>query len=236
MWENKFSILQTNETSALIDFGDKIDKDINKKIRLICTYLDENSFYGLIEYVPYFSSVSIIYDPLKIKSDEPFKIVKLKLEEILSKLDLSCDYEENIVKIPVCYGGECAPDIEHVAMVNNLTVDEVIKIHSSGNYLVYMIGFAPGFPYLGGLSEKIYTPRRSSPRIAIPEGSVGIAGNQTGVYPIETPGGWQIIGRTPLKLFDLNSDEKTLLKCGDIAKFNPISYDEYLRLYEERLK
>lgn len=233
MVENKVNILQVTETSALIKFENKIDKAINKKIRLFCEYLDKNSFCGLIEYVPYFSSISVIYNPLKIKDEEPFKAVKLKLEEILSKLDFSCEYEKHIVEIPVYYGSEFGPDIEHVAEVNNLSVEEVIKIHSSGEYLVYMLGFAPGFPYLGGLSEKIYTPRREAPRTAIPEGSVGIAGTQTGVYPIETPGGWQIIGRTPLKLFDLNSKEKTLLKCGDIAKFYPISYEEYLNLKEK---
>ncbi|WP_147564788.1 5-oxoprolinase subunit PxpB [Clostridium tyrobutyricum] len=235
MKENRFNILHTSEISALVEFGDKIDKTVNKNIRIFCTYLEKNPFCGLIEYVPYFTSVSIIYDPLKIKSNVPFESVKSKLKNILRVIDFSQSYEENIVEIPVCYGGEFAPDIEYVAEVNNLTVDEVIEIHSKGKYLVYMIGFAPGFPYLGGLSERIYTPRRKSPRTAIPEGSVGIAGKQTGVYPIETPGGWQIIGRTPLKLFDLKSSEKTLLKCGDIAKFYPVSYAEYTRLKERIL-
>lgn len=235
MVKNQFDIFQVNETTALLQFENKIDESINKKIRIFCEYLDQNRFNWLIEYVPYFSSVSVIYDPFKIKSKEPFEQVKLILEDILSKLDFSCDYEENIVEIPVCYGGEFGEDIEHVAQVNNLTVDEVIEIHSKGRYLVYMIGFAPGFPYLGGLSEKIHTPRRKSPRTAIPEGSVGIAGSQTGVYPIETPGGWQIIGRTPTKLFDLESEKKTLLKCGDIAKFYPISYSEYVKLKENVL-
>ncbi|MCH3963516.1 MAG: 5-oxoprolinase subunit PxpB [Clostridium sp.] len=235
MVENEFNILQASETSALVEFGNKIDEGINKQIRIFCAYLDENPFHGLIEYIPYFSSVSLIYDPLKMGSEEPFKVVRAKIEDILSKLDFSCSYEENIVEIPVCYGGEFGPDIGHVAEVNNLTEDEVVKIHSSGRYLVYMIGFAPGFPYLGGMSEKIYTPRRKSPRTKIPEGSVGIAGKQTGVYPIETPGGWQIIGRTPLKLFDLESSRKTLLKCGDIAKFYPISCNEYIKLKEKML-
>lgn len=234
MAENEFNILQTSENSVLIEFGNKIDKDINKKIRLFCEYLDKNSFYGLVEYIPYFLNVSVIYNPLKVGSSEPFKIVKSKLEEILSKLDFSHNYKDHIVKIPVCYGDEFGEDIEHVAKLNNLTADEVIDIHSHGSYLVYMIGFAPGFPYLGGLSEKIHTPRRKSPRTAIPAGSVGIAGSQTGVYPIETPGGWQIIGRTPLNLFDLNRKDKTLLKCGDIVKFYPISHDEYVSLKEEK--
>lgn len=232
MDKNKFTILQTSEISALIEFENKIDIEINKKVRIFCSYLDQNSFYGLVEYVPYFTSVSVIYDPLELKCNEPFKIVKFKLEEILSKLDFSCNYEEHIVEIPVCYGDEFGPDIEYVAKVNKLTVSEVIEIHSMGKYQVYMLGFAPGFPYLGGLSERIYTPRKLAPRTVIPQGSVGIAGTQTGVYPIETPGGWQIIGRTPLKLFDLNSNHITLLNCGDIVKFYPISQDEYVNLKE----
>lgn len=232
MTNNNINILQTSETSVLIEFGNKIDENINKQIRIFCDYLNKTSFQGFIEYVPYFSSVSISYDIIKLQSDTPFEKVKSELEIIISKLDFSCDYAEHIVEIPVCYGKELGPDIEYVAKVNNLSVQEVIDIHSKGEYLVYMIGFAPGFPYLGGLSEKIYAPRRETPRIAIPAGSVGIAGSQTGVYPIETPGGWQIIGQTPLKLFDLNSAEKTLLKCGDIAKFYPISYEEYMKLKE----
>ncbi|WP_446899831.1 5-oxoprolinase subunit PxpB [Clostridium sp. LBM24168] len=235
MVENEFNILQVSETSALVEFENKIDEGINRKIRIFCDYIDQNPFKWLIEYIPYFSSVSLIYNPLKIRSEEPFKVVRSKLEDILSKLDFSCNYEENVIEIPVCYGGEFGPDIRYVAEMNNLTEAEVVEIHSNGKYLVYMIGFAPGFPYLGGLSEKIYTPRRKSPRTAIPEGSVGIAGKQTGVYPIETPGGWQIIGRTPFKLFDLQSSSKTLLKCGDIAKFYPISSNEYLRLKEKML-
>lgn len=232
MEENKFSILQANETCALIEFEDKIDKEINKRIRILCSYLDENPFCGLVEYIPYFCSVSVIYNPIEVKGNEPFKVVESKLKEILSKLDFSCSYKENVIEIPVCYGSELGPDIEYVAEHNKLTVDEVINIHSNGEYLVYMLGFAPGFPYLGGLSEKLHTPRRDAPRTAIPAGSVGIAGTQTGIYPLETPGGWQIIGRTPLKLFDFNGSNKTLLKCGDIARFHPISYAEYLRLKE----
>lgn len=236
MREGKFKteISQISEFSALIEFGNEINEEINKKIRVFCSYIDEHPFDGFIEYVPYFTSVSVIYDPLKINSDSPFEIIKYILENILAKLDFSFVGNEHIVEIPVCYGGEFGPDLEHVAEINNITIDEVIKIHSEGKYLVYMIGFAPGFPYLGGMSERIAAPRRESPRAAIPSGSVGIAGMQTGVYPIETPGGWQIIGRTPVKLFGFEGKPKSLLKSGDIAKFYPISYDEYLSLMEEK--
>lgn len=235
MDKNKFEveISQTSETSALVEFGKEINEDINKKVRTFCAYLDDNPFKGMIEYVPAFTSVSIIYNPLEMKSDSPYEVVKSILDSIISNLDFSSMDKENIVEIPVCYGGEFGPDIEHVAEINNLTVDEVIKIHSEGKYLVYMIGFAPGFPYIGGMSEKIAAPRRESPRTVIPAGSVGIAGMQTGVYSIETPGGWQLIGRTPLKMFDLDRNPRSLLKSGDIAKFYPISYEEYLELKEE---
>ena len=235
MKENKFKteISQISETSVLVEFGMKISEDINKKVRTLCTYLDEKPFNGMIEYVPAFTSISIIYNPLDMNSESPYEVVKTILDNIISKLDFSLADEEHIVEIPVCYGGEFGQDIEQVAKINNITVDEVIKIHSEGKYLVYMIGFAPGFPYLGGMSEKIAAPRRESPRTAIPEGSVGIAGMQTGVYPIETPGGWQLIGKTPLKMFDLNRNPKSLLKAGDIAKFYPISYEEYEALKEE---
>lgn len=234
MEKNIIEISQISETSALIEFGKEISPDINKKVRTFCSYLDKHPFTGMIEYVPAFSSVSVVYNPLKMNSESPYEEIESILKDVLSKLDFTSPDKKHIVEIPVCYGGEFGPDIEHVAKINNLTVEDVIKIHSEGEYLVYMIGFAPGFPYLGGMSEKIAAPRRESPRQVIPAGSVGIAGMQTGVYPIETPGGWQLIGRTPLKLFDIDGNPKSLLKAGDIAKFYPISYEEYLKLKEEK--
>lgn len=154
------------------------------------------------------------------------KMLKL-LEEAIAEIDMNKTSKAKVVEIPVCYGGEFGPDIEFVAEHNHLSVQEVIDIHSSGEYLVYMIGFAPGFPFLGGMSEKIATPRRSSPRLVIPVGSVGIAGSQTGAYPIETPGGWQLIGRTPAALFCPQNHPPTLLDAGNMVKFKPITLEEY---------
>lgn len=222
--------MQISESNALVQFGTEISSEINKKIRAFCDYLDNNKTSWLIEYIPAFASVSVIYDPFRVGSDEPFQQVREFLQLVLNNLDFSKVDDANIVKIPVCYGGEFGPDIEYVAELNNLTVKEVIDIHSSGEYLVYMIGFTIGFPYLGGMSEKISAPRRESPRTAIPKGSVGIAGLQTGVYPIEVPGGWQLIGRTPINMFDLESDSTSLLKSGDIVKFYPITNEEYEKL------
>lgn len=126
-------------------------------------------------------------------------------------------------------------DIKNVASYNNLTVDEVIKIHTSREYLIYMLGFTPGFPYLGGMDERIATPRLEVPRTKIYGGSVGIAGSQTGVYPIDSPGGWQIIGRTPLKLYDENREEQILLRAGDFIKFVPITLDEFIEIEKNNL-
>ena len=160
----------------------------------------------------------------------PVQVTTALLEKMIEKLDDSAAKSPRVVEIPVCYGGELGPDLEYVAEYNHLTVDEVIDIHVSNQCLVYMIGFAPGFPYLGGMSERIATPRRPSPRAAIPAGSVGIAGLQTGVYPITTPGGWQLIGRTPLALFRPYDVTPSLLQAGDLIQFRSISpqkFEEY---------
>lgn len=160
----------------------------------------------------------------------PFEVVSSILQSKLENEQTEKELDHRTVSIPVCYGGEYGPDLEYVARHHNLTPEEVISIHSEGEYLAYMIGFAPGFPFLGGLSEKIATPRRSSPRTSIPAGSVGIAGMQTGVYPISTPGGWQLIGQTPIKLFLPEQNPPSLLQAGDIVKFEPISKEEYQEL------
>jgi inhibitor of KinA len=132
-----------------------------------------------------------------------------------------------IVEIPVCYGGAFGPDLDDVAERHGLGSDDVVAIHTSGEYLVYMVGFMPGFAYLGGLDERIATPRRRSPRTAVPAGTVGIGGQQTGVYPLVSPGGWNLIGRTPLRIFDPARDEPTLLATGDRVRFRAIPLDEY---------
>lgn len=229
MKQNKLDadIFQISECGVLVEFGKEISKDINNKVRAFSNYLEEHPFRGMVEYVPAFTSVTILYDPLELNSKCPYDMVYSTIKKILLNINLSVEDKERIIEIPVCYGGKFGPDIEYVAEYNKISVDDVIRIHSSGEYLVYMIGFAPGFPYLGGMSEKISTPRRKSPRTSIPAGSVGIAGMQTGVYPISTPGGWQLIGSTPEKLFRPDDSPPSLLSAGDIVKFYPISYDEY---------
>jgi inhibitor of KinA len=149
------------------------------------------------------------------------------LGEALSPLDITGLPTARLVEIDVCYGGEFGPDLEEVARLRGLSVDEVVRIHSTGDYLVYMIGFSPGFPYLGGLDSRIATPRRAAPRTLVPAGSVGIGGDQTGVYPIASPGGWQLIGRTPQQIFVVSREPPTLIQAGDRVRFRSISADEF---------
>lgn len=241
--ELKIEMFPIGESGILVEFGKEINPEIHKKVKALTHYLDCHPFPGMIECVSAFSSVTVFYDPIKVKNLQTnymdkdklsYEFVVSLLKEILFTLDYSQHNKPRIVEIPVCYGREFGPDLEYVAEYNKLHVDEVIEIHSSGEYLVYMIGFAPGFPYLGGMSEKISAPRRQSPRMLISEGSVGIAGMQTGVYPIGTPGGWQLIGRTPVELFRPNEYPPSLLQSGDIVKFYPISYNEYKKYKGEK--
>ncbi len=230
-------ILPLGESAIQIEFGKGIDPKIHGKVKMFTDNLDVSPLPGMIEYVSAFSSVTIFYDPVKVREmyqESPegkllltFEFLAVMVREKLGKLEYDADYIPRIVEIPVCYGEEFGPDLQYVAEYNNLTTDEVIAIHSNGEYLVYMIGFAPGFPYLGGMSESIATPRRKSPRMSIPAGSVGIAGMQTGVYPIATPGGWQLIGNTPVELFRPLDNPPTLLQSGDRIRFYPITRREY---------
>src|SRR5699024_9245062 len=162
----------------------------------------------------------------------PYETVNKMMLNYMRKMERIVTMERRTVQIPVLYGGIYGPDLAHVAKINGITEQEVIQIHSAPKYLVYMIGFAPGFPFLGGMDQRIAAPRKDSPRSKIPSGSVGIAGEQTGIYPLETPGGWQIIGRTPLDLF-LPASSSTLLKPGDTLRFVAISHEEYLERKEE---
>jgi len=175
--------------------------------------------------VPAYSSLAVIYDPTLID----FGGVKRAVEGVEASAE---SFEGELVEIPVVYGGEYGPDLEFVAKHSGLSVDEVIEIHSKPVYRVYFLGFLPGFAYLGGMDERIAAPRLERPRLKVPSGSVGIAGKQTGIYPIESPGGWRLIGRTPLRLFNPEKEPPTLLQPGDRVKFVPVDEYEFRELYE----
>ncbi|ARK28589.1 5-oxoprolinase subunit PxpB [Halalkalibacter krulwichiae] len=230
MSEIDFSIERLSESAIVISFGKQIHPRILQKVRSLSNYIEEHRFQGFIELVPSFASVTIFFDPMKIK----MTAVRVLLEETVKGLKLEHQVERREIVIPVCYGGELGPDLTLVAKHNHLTAEEVIEIHSNSSYLVYMIGFAPGFPYLGGLSERIHTPRKEVPRLGMPAGSVGIGGSQTGIYPISTPGGWQIIGKTPFELFRPHHQFPSLLQAGDTVRFQPISRERYEEYKEER--
>ena len=224
--EKKIVFAPRGDNAVLITFGNEINENINQEIRKYLYALEKAQINGIVEVIPSYCQVNVIYD------SEIFYY-----EEIMDKLyEISNSYSEiripepQTVKIPVLYGGVYGPDIENVARVNDLSTEQVIEFHSSGRYLIYMLGFTPGFPYLGGMNEKIAAPRLKEPREKIWAGSVGIAGNQTGIYPIASPGGWQIIGRTPLKLFDQDRKPEILLKSGDYISFYPITLEEYLEM------
>ncbi|MFN2746678.1 5-oxoprolinase subunit PxpB [Bacillus sp. z60-18] len=228
------------DSAVIIQLGTGIDEQIQRLASALTKQIESDPFPGFIECVPAFTSVTVFYRPFAVYQlikndpafDSPFEKVKALIKKNLQELTLEENAEKRTVEIPVCYGGSFGPDLEEVAKINGLTPEEVIDIHTAGEYLVYMIGFAPGFPYLGGMSEKIAAPRRPSPRTAIPAGSVGIAGMQTGVYPLSTPGGWQLIGNTPLELFRPYEQPPSYLRAGDVVKFVSVTEEEYNRLKE----
>ena len=215
--------LIAGDRALVVEFGDKIEEQVNSKIRSLTVAIEQEGIIGINETIPTYRSLMVIYDPMIMELTELISVLK----SIISRMHELKLPEAKVIEIPTLYGGEYGPDIEFVADHNNISIDEVIKIHTDMEYLIYMIGFTPGFPYLGGMSDKIEAPRLQNPRTKIPAQSVGIAGKQTGIYPVESPGGWQLIGRTPVKLYDPCRAEPVLLNAGDYIKFVQIDENEY---------
>ncbi len=218
------------DTGVLVEYGDAISPEINIKVRTMAMAVAEEKPVGIVEVIPTYRSLLIVYDPLSTD----LQTLEVALWALESRLDQVEILPPKIVEIPVGYGGDLGPDIEFVAQIHHLTVEDVIKIHSRVAYQIYMIGFTPGFPFLGGLPEELHTPRLETPRPLVPAGSVGIANNQTGIYPIESPGGWRLIGRTPLSLFSPWKEAPFLYCAGDMIKFVPISEEEYHRMLSDK--
>ncbi|MGH2820260.1 MAG: 5-oxoprolinase subunit PxpB [Actinomycetota bacterium] len=223
-------IYPLGDRSLVVSFGDDIDLDTHREVRTLADHLERSPPGAMLEYIPAFTTVTVLFDPL----GTTYQAFEAEIRALLAgRVDGERD-AGRVVEIPVCYGHELGPDLDFVARHNGLSAEEVVRIHHEPEYLVYMIGFSPGFPYLGGMSSRIAAPRRESPRKAIPAGTVGIAGQQTGVYPIETPGGWQLIGRTPLRLFRPELSPPSLLRVGDAVRFEAISRDAYLEWDDDR--
>ena len=224
--ENHIRILTAGDSSLLIEFGKEISPEINRKISATVQMMREQHIEGVVDVIPAFCSLLINYDPRVITYGE----ISHRMQDLL-KLEIKAgEQRKKIYEIPVCYGGEYGPDIANIAQHAGLTEEEVIKLHSSRDYLIYMLGFLPGFCYLGGLDERLHTPRLANPRIKINAGSVGIGGSQTGIYPLDSPGGWQLMGMTPVKTYDPEREVPILVEAGDYIRFVPVDEAEYHRI------
>jgi inhibitor of KinA len=210
------------DTALSVELGERIDIEINRRVHRLQGQLKKMHAAGLLGMNPTYRALFIEYDSRLISCERLMLLVEEALEAPIPP-----EEESETVEIPVCYGGEYGPDLEEVAALHNLSSQEVMALHSASVYHVYMIGFTPGFPYLGGLDPRLATPRKKTPRERVPAGSVGIADHQSGIYPIESPGGWQIIGRTPLRLFDLNRSPVFLVRAGQAVHFTAITRDEF---------
>jgi inhibitor of KinA len=215
---DEWQIKPAGDSAVLLQLPQQINLSTHQKVSHLASALDQAVIPGLLELVPAYCTVMVHYDPAR----QTYAGITTEIRKFLGTDLPSADSHQRIVEIPVVYGGEYGPDLADVAKLNGLAPEEVVQIHSQGKYSVYLMGFTPGFPYLGGLDPRIATPRLSSPRTQVPAGAVGIAGDQTGVYSIASPGGWRIIGRTPLRLFDLSRQEPFLLQPGDEVHFRPI--------------
>lgn len=237
---NGVTIRSLGDSAIILQIGNEVNLENHQKVVNIVDLMEAEPFKGFIEAVPGYNNLTVYYDPVTVlnrykeQNDKTsFEIVSELMIDYVNKTQNSSTTKNRLIEIPVVYGEEFGPDLEFVAKYNDITPEEVIQFHTEKDYLVYMIGFAPGFPYLASVNKRIATPRKKTPRPKIPAGAVGIAGEQTGMYPLESPGGWQIIGQTPIDLFTPESSPPTLLQTGDKVRFIPISKEEYL-LYKEQ--
>ena len=203
------------DSALLVQLGEGIDVTVNRRVHALAALLRASPFDGLVETVPAYRTLLIHYDPLILTEAEIRRWVLRKLDQLE---DIHSQKPRQLI-IPVRYGGEYGSDLEYVADYHRLRVEDVIRIHSQKIYTVYMMGFTPGFPYMGALDDAIVTPRLETPRTHVPAGTVGIAGSQTGIYPIDSPGGWRLIGHTSVGLFDPQGDTPFLFSPGDEVRF-----------------
>lgn len=225
---NHYEIRPEGDSALLIVFGTEISRDTNRLVSAAARRVREQGIRGVVDMIPAFVSLLVCYDPRVISCGA----LRARLETILQAEAETRETAGRVFEIPVCYGGEFGPDLPDIASHAGLTEREVVDIHTSRDYLVYMLGFLPGFCYLGGLDERIHTPRLETPRLKIPSGSVGIGGSQTGIYPMESPGGWRLMGKTPVRTWDPDRDVPILMQAGDSIRFVEITAAEFRRISE----
>jgi len=216
-----------SDQSLLLHFGKEISLDTHREIVSFLKLLEAEPLDGIVNLHPAYCSVLVKFDTLKFTHAD----IEAKLTSCLGRLREVRLPEPRLREIPVCYGGEFGPDLAEVAAIHKLSTEEVIRLHYSATYTAYFLGFVPGFAYLGGLPAQLATPRLQTPRKQVPAGSLAIGGNQTGVYPTATPGGWRLIGKTPLKLFDPASAHSSFFEIGDHVRFIPITAEEFARAF-----
>lgn len=221
--------LPCGDCGITVHFGSEINEEINSRVTRFTAAAENAKITGVTEYIPAFCSVTVIYDPLETTQKELIK----QLKKVRKNRTAGNDFKPVLYRIPVCYDDEFAPDIDSVEKITGLTKEEIIDIHTSRDYPIYMLGFLPGFPYLGNMDARITAPRLETPRVKIPRGSVGIGGNQTGIYPSDSPGGWRLIGKTPVRVYDERKTDPILYRAGDYIRFVKISKEDFLRIDSE---
>jgi len=218
-------IVPAGDSALIVEFEERIDPAINARAIALADSLQAAAIAGVRDVVPTYRSVAVFFDPLRTNYDTLLE----RIERDAGRPAPDAARQAEPLRIPVCYGGDLGPDLGAVAAFGGISADEVIALHASATYRVFMLGFVPGFAYMGIVDARIAAPRHATPRVRVPAGSVGIAGVQTGIYPAETPGGWQLIGRTPIKPFDANRAQPFLMKAGDAVRFYAIDRAEYER-------
>jgi inhibitor of KinA len=222
----------------IVEFESRVDPAINARVRSVAQHLISHPIEGVVDIVPAFTTVAVHYRPEAVPdglpSESPYRRLCRAIERGLARGVTPTDASARTVEVPVCYGGAFGPDLDEVADQCKLTPQRVIELHAGSPHQVYMLGFAPGFPYLGGLDPRLEMPRRATPRTKVPAGSVAIAREQSAIYSIETPGGWNILGRTPLKLFTPETDPPCLLQPGDNVRFVPVTVEQFNAMQQIR--
>lgn len=214
--------LVSGDTAVVVEFGDRVDRELSERVLGLSAAVHVANVNGVVECVPTYRSLMVLHDPLAISSAELIRTLELLVER-----GATARRDARLWLIPASYDEAHAPDLADVAVRTGLSEDEVIALHTSAVFHVYMIGFSPGFPYMGDLPASLVLPRRTDPRVKVPAGSIAIAAGQTAVYPVESPGGWHLIGATPVRLFDVQWPEPALLAPGDKVRFVRVSQDEF---------